>query len=135
MNDKGRRSCLDCRTTRHSGYARSLSRRGLVDKTFGGLKGTCTLRQVKLRGLPKVDWIFVFSCAAHNLLCGCHGCSPPKLSKSLSRSAPETGVSVPISLPKPLVGADSSETELLGALKAKRQPGEHPNTKPVSTSS
>ena len=26
------------------------------------------IRQVKLRGLHKVDWTFVFSCAAHNLL-------------------------------------------------------------------
>ena len=26
------------------------------------------LRQVKLRGLEKVDWLFVFSCAAHNLI-------------------------------------------------------------------
>ena len=26
------------------------------------------LRQVKLRGIEKVDWLFVFSCAAHNLL-------------------------------------------------------------------
>ena len=67
-NDKGRRSCLDRRTTRHSGYARSLSRRWLVEKTFGWLKGTGPLRQVKLRGLPKVDWIFVFTCAAHNRL-------------------------------------------------------------------
>ena len=25
-----------------------------------------SLRQVKLRGLEKVDWLFVFSCAAHN---------------------------------------------------------------------
>jgi len=23
---------------------------------------------VKLRGLAKVDWVFVFSCASHNLL-------------------------------------------------------------------
>ena len=67
-NDKGRRSCLDRRTTRHPGYAHSLSRRWLVEKTFGWLKGTGPLRQVKLRGLAKVDWIFVFSCAAHNLL-------------------------------------------------------------------
>jgi hypothetical protein len=42
--------------------------RWLVEKTFGWLKGTGPLRQVKLRGLGKVDWIFVFSCAAHNLL-------------------------------------------------------------------
>ncbi len=59
-NEKGRRSRIDRRTTRHPGYARSLSRRWL--------KGTGPLRQVKLRGLAKVDWIFVFSCAAHNLL-------------------------------------------------------------------
>ena len=26
------------------------------------------LRQVKLRGLENVDWLFVFSCAAHTLI-------------------------------------------------------------------
>ncbi len=67
-NDKGRCSNLDRRTTRHAGYAISLSRRWLVEKGFGWLKQTCPLRQVKLRGLEKVNWLFVFSCAAHNLL-------------------------------------------------------------------
>ena len=67
-NDKGRRSNLDRRTTRQPGYAISLSRRWLVEKGFGWLKQTGPLRQVKLRGLEKVDWLFVFSCAAHNLL-------------------------------------------------------------------
>jgi len=67
-NEKGRRSNLDRRTTRHSGYAVSLSRRWLVEKGFAWLKQTGPLRQVKLRGLEKVDWLFVFSCAAHNLL-------------------------------------------------------------------
>jgi len=67
-NNTGRRSNLDRRTTRHRGYAISLSRRWLVEKGFGWLKQTGPLRQVKLRGLAKVDWIFVFSCAAHNLL-------------------------------------------------------------------
>jgi len=92
-NEKGRRSRIDRRTTRHSGYTRSLSRRWLVEKTFGWLKGTGPLRQVKLRGLAKVDWIDVFSCAAHNLL-RLHGCLQPKSSKTLSRSAPETRVCV-----------------------------------------
>jgi hypothetical protein len=55
-------------TTRHRGYAISLSRRWLVEKGFGWLKQTGPLRQVKLRGLEKVDWTFVFSCAAHNLI-------------------------------------------------------------------
>lgn len=67
-NDNHRRSNLDRRTTRHRGYALSLSRRWLIEKGFGWLKQTGPLRQVKLRGLPKVDWLFVFSCAAHNLL-------------------------------------------------------------------
>jgi transposase len=67
-NDNGRKSNLDRRTTRHAGYAISLSRRWLVEKGFGWLKQTGQIRQVKLRGLPKVDWLFVFSCVAHNLL-------------------------------------------------------------------
>jgi transposase len=72
-NDNQRRSNLDRRTTRHVGYAISLSRRWLVEKGFGWLKQTGPIRQVKLRGLHKVDWLFVFSCAAHNL------CRLPKL--------------------------------------------------------
>jgi IS5 family transposase len=67
-NDNGRRSTLDGRTTRHKGYAISLSRRWLVEKSFGWLKQTGPLRQVKLRGLEKADWLFLFSCSAHNLL-------------------------------------------------------------------
>src|SRR5271156_2221134 len=67
-NDKHRSSNLDRRTTRQPGYAISLSRRWLIEKSFGWLKQTGPLRQVKLRGLAKVDWLFVFSCAAHNLL-------------------------------------------------------------------
>jgi hypothetical protein len=65
---KGGASNLERRTTRQAGYAISLSRRWLVEKGFGWLKQTGALRQVKLRGLEKVDWLFVFSCAAHNLI-------------------------------------------------------------------
>ena len=43
-NDKGRSSNLDRRTTRHAGYAISLSRRWLVEKGFGWLKQTGPLR-------------------------------------------------------------------------------------------
>lgn len=67
-NNRNRSSNLDRRTTRHRGYAISLSRRWLIEKGFGWLKQTGPLRQVKLRGLAKVNWLFVFSCAAHNLL-------------------------------------------------------------------
>ena len=67
-NDKGRRSNMDGRTTRHPGYAISLSCRWLVEKPFGWLKQTAGLGQVKLRRLHKVDFLFVFGCATHNLM-------------------------------------------------------------------
>jgi hypothetical protein len=59
-NDKNRSSNLDRRTTRRPGYAISLSRRWLIEKGFGWLNQTDPLRQVKLPGLGKVDWLFVF---------------------------------------------------------------------------
>ena len=67
-NDKGRRSNMDRRTTRHAGYGISLSCRWLVEKPFGWLKQTAGLAQVKVRGLAKVDCTLVLGCAAHNLL-------------------------------------------------------------------
>jgi hypothetical protein len=67
-NNTGRRSNMDGRTTRHAGYAISLSCRWLVEKPFAWLKQTAGLAQVKVRGLAKVDCAFVFGCAAHNLL-------------------------------------------------------------------
>jgi IS5 family transposase len=59
---------IDERTSRHPGYSVSLSKRWLVEKPFGWLKQIGPLRKVKLRGLAKVDWLFVFSCAAFNLI-------------------------------------------------------------------
>ncbi len=82
-NEKGHRSNVDQRTTRHAGYAMSLSRPWLVEKTFGWLKQTGPLAQVRLRGLAKVDWVFVFSCAAHNLL------RLPALIASLAQQDPQ----------------------------------------------
>jgi transposase len=68
QNNKNRRSAIDRRTTRQVGYGISLGKRWLVEKAFGWLKQTGPLSKVKLRGLPKVDWLFLFSCAAFNLL-------------------------------------------------------------------
>src|SRR6202140_51752 len=59
---------IDERTSRHPGYAISLSQRWLVGKAFGWLKQIGPLKKVKLRGLAKVDWLFVFSCAVFNLI-------------------------------------------------------------------
>jgi len=68
QNNKNRRSAIDKRTTRHPGYAISLSKRWLVEKPFGWMKQIAGLKKVKLRGLEKVEWLFVFTCAAFNLL-------------------------------------------------------------------
>jgi hypothetical protein len=35
---------------------------------FGWLKTIGGLRKVKLRSLPKIDWLFVFVSAAYNLI-------------------------------------------------------------------
>jgi transposase len=59
---------IDQRTSRHPGYGISLGKRWLVEKPFGWLKQIGPLKKVKLRGLAKVDWLFVFSCAAFNLI-------------------------------------------------------------------
>jgi transposase len=61
-------SAIDARTTRHDGYAMSQHCRPRVEPAFGWLKTIAWIRKVKLRGLPKVDWLFVFASAAFNLL-------------------------------------------------------------------
>jgi transposase len=68
QNNTHRRSAIDERTTRHAGYGVSLSKRWLVEKPFGWMRQIGGLRKVKLRGLAKVEWLFVFACAAYNLL-------------------------------------------------------------------
>lgn len=67
QNTSNRQSAIEGRTTRHPGYEISLSNRWLVEKAFGWLKQIGPLKKVKLRSLAKVNWLFVFSCAAFNL--------------------------------------------------------------------
>lgn len=45
----------------------SQKKRKLVEKVFGWMKQD-KLRQIKLRGLRRVDWLFQLAAAAHNLL-------------------------------------------------------------------
>jgi transposase len=49
------------------GLAISQKKRKLVEKVFGWMKQD-RLRQIKLRGLRRVDWLFQLAAAAHNLL-------------------------------------------------------------------
>ena len=49
------------------GLATSQRKRKLVEKVFGWIKQD-RLRQIKLRGVRRVDWLFQLAAAAHNLL-------------------------------------------------------------------
>ncbi len=60
-------SAIDERTTRHPGYAVSQQKRKRVEQSFGWMKIIGMLKQVKLRGLEKVRWLFTFVGAAYNL--------------------------------------------------------------------
>ena len=61
-------SGINGRTTRHEGYGMSQHARPRIEPAFGWLKTIAWIRKVKLRGLPKVDWLFVFASAAFNLI-------------------------------------------------------------------
>ena len=47
---------------------RKPARRPRIEPAFGWLKTIAWIRKVKLRGLAKVDWLFVFASAAFNLI-------------------------------------------------------------------
>jgi transposase len=61
-------SAIDRRTTRHSGYLRSQSRRQRVEEVFGWLKTVAALRKTRHRGQARVGWIFTLAAAAYNLV-------------------------------------------------------------------
>jgi hypothetical protein len=67
-SDARRRSAIDGRTTRHSGYTVSQRKRKRVEEIFGWLKTVGVLRKTRHRGRTRVDWIFTFAAAAFNLV-------------------------------------------------------------------
>jgi transposase len=67
QNTTNRRSAVDERTTRHTGYEVSQRKRKRVEQSFGWMKMIGMLKKVKLRGIDKVGWLFTFTGAAYNL--------------------------------------------------------------------
>jgi IS5 family transposase len=59
-------SAIDGRTTRHADYA--VSQRKRIEECFGWMKTIGLLRKLRHRGLLKVDWVFIFTAAAYNLV-------------------------------------------------------------------
>jgi transposase len=68
QNDNNRRSAIDGRTTRHRGYALSMSTRKRIEEPFGWLKTVAGMRKTRHRGRRLVEWFFVLTAAAYNLI-------------------------------------------------------------------
>jgi transposase len=68
QNDKGRRSAIDGRTTRHPGYAISQRKRKRIEEVFGWIKSSAGLRKTRHCGTARVGWIFTLNAAAYNLV-------------------------------------------------------------------
>jgi len=68
QNDKGRRSAIDRRTTRHRGYAVSMIKRKQIEEPFGWIKTIGGLRKTRHRGRDLVEWFFVLTATAYNLV-------------------------------------------------------------------
>ena len=68
QNDKGRRSAIDARTTRHAGYQISQRKRKRIEEIFGWMKTVGGMRKMRHRGLELVGWMFTLAAAAYNLV-------------------------------------------------------------------
>lgn len=68
QNTTNRRSAIDARTTRHSGYAVSGRMRKRIEEAFGWSKATAGFRKTRHRGLARVGWMFTLTAAADNLV-------------------------------------------------------------------
>jgi transposase len=63
-----RGSNIDRRTTRHAGYRVSQVIRKRIEEANGWIKKVGGMAQTKLRGVKRVEWMFVFHAAAYNLI-------------------------------------------------------------------
>jgi transposase len=68
QNDTNRRSAIDARTTRHPGYRISTIKRKQIEEPFGWIKTVGGLRKTRHCGRDLVEWFFVLTAAAYNLV-------------------------------------------------------------------
>jgi len=67
QNKSGRRSAVPDEIAVSEGYAMSQRRRKLIEQGFGWAKLVGPIRQVMVRGIKKIDQLFVLTMAAYNL--------------------------------------------------------------------
>jgi transposase len=68
QNNANRRSAIDARTTRHPGYRISTIKRKRIEEPFGWMKTVGGLRKTRHRGRGLVEWFFVLTAVAYNLV-------------------------------------------------------------------
>lgn len=68
QNKSGRRSAVADEIAQSEGYAISQRKRKLIEQGFGWAKFVGPIRQVMVRGIKKVDQLFVLTMAAYNLV-------------------------------------------------------------------
>ncbi len=68
QNTSGRRSAVPDEMAQSDGYGVSMQRRKRIEQGFGWAKTIGQMRQVMVRGLKKVDQMFVLNMAAYNLV-------------------------------------------------------------------
>ena len=67
QNKSGRRSTVPEEIATSAGYAISQNKRKLIEQGFGWAKTVGRMRQVMVRGLKRVDQMFVLTMTAYNL--------------------------------------------------------------------
>jgi len=68
QNNTSRSSAIDGRTTRHTGYRKSLTIRKRIEECFGWAKTIGGIRKSRFIGRDKLDFEFVLTFAAFNLV-------------------------------------------------------------------
>ncbi len=68
QNNTNRRSAIDGRTTRHPGYRLSTISRKRIEEPFGWIKTVGGLRKTRHCGRRLVEWFFVLTATAYNLV-------------------------------------------------------------------
>lgn len=68
IRDDGRDNVIDGRTTRHAGYNISIQKRKVIEQIFGWIKSAGCVRQVKIRGIPRVGALFDLILSIYNMV-------------------------------------------------------------------
>ncbi len=67
QNERGWRSAIDGRTTRHPGYSRSQRRRKLVEEVFSWIKNVSACGKLRYLGRARIKLWFELTAAAYDL--------------------------------------------------------------------